>query len=111
MENSIIATSQLTSDDMNSGCCKEEARLNHRFGWCAGTTTDKWIQITFARAMTITAVTMQGHGSPGSPDRTYRYYVQYKDDGASSWTRVKDIANSDKVRKVLSWVEQHLFCI
>ena len=97
MENSIIATSQLTeySDRL---CCKDEARLNHRNGWCPGSTTDKWIQITFAKAMTITAVTLQGHGGSGSRDRTYRYYVQYKDDDASSWIRVKDVANSDKVR-------------
>ena len=99
MENSIIADSQLAADGLSRCCYKEEGRLNHMAGWCAGDTTDKWIQITFTKAMTITAVTLQGHGGPGSSDRTYRYYVQYKDDGASSWIRVKDVANSDKVRR------------
>ena len=98
MEDSIIDNSLLTADGL-ACCSKNHARLNHIYGWCAGSATNKWIQITFAKAMTITAVTLQGHGGSGSSDRTYKYYVQYKDDGASSWIKVKDVANSDKVRR------------
>eukprot|EP00794_Sanderia_malayensis_P007980 gene7980-8837_t len=95
MENSIIQDSQLTASSEFNGNPPANSRLNNGGGWCPGSANNGWLQIAFPYAVTITAVALQGHGGNGSPDRTYKYHVQYYE--SSTWKNVKDSASVDKL--------------
>eukprot|EP00794_Sanderia_malayensis_P017289 gene17289-19017_t len=95
MENGIIQNSQLTASSEYNGNSAAKSRLGHPHGWCSGTTNDGWLQITFPYSVTITAVSLQGHGGHGSPDRTYKYHVQYYE--SNTWKNVKDFNSVDKL--------------
>ena len=92
MESNVIQDAQLSSSTHISIDPPSKARINvARSGWCApNSDSNPWIQVDFQQPMVVSAISTQGHGYPGSVDMTYKYELQYREVGSTSFVHVKN---------------------
>ena len=99
----MIEDSQLSHSSEFSGNPAQNGRLNKGgvFGaaWCAPNgNNNEWLQIDFKQPMVITAIATQGHSGTTSPDRTYKYYLQYREVGSATFVFAKNSTNANMVQ-------------
>ena len=92
IESNVIQDAQLSSSTHISTDPPSKARINMASsGWCAlNSDSNPWIQVDFQQPMVVSAISTQGHGYPGSVDMTYKYELQYREGGATSFVHVKN---------------------
>ena len=103
MESGVIEDSQLSHSNLVAGSPAQNGRLwKYDVGWCAPNGNNnycynEWMQIDFKQPMVITAIATQGHGYRTSADRTYKYYLQYREVGSATFKYAVDSTNSNMV--------------
>ena len=99
MESEVIEDSQLSHSNLVTYSPAQNGRLwKYNVGWCAPNgNNNEWIQIDFKQPMVITAIATQGHGHLSSPDRTYKYYLQYREVGSATFKYAVNSTNSNLV--------------
>ena len=100
METGVIEDSQLSASDDYNGNPVQNGRLNKADrAWCVkGDSSGEWMQIDFKQPMVITAIATQGHGISDSKDRTYKYYLKYREAGSTTFQYAKSSTNGSMVR-------------
>ena len=94
----MIEDSQLSHSSQFNGNPARNGRLNRLGAWCvANGNNNEWMQIDFKQPMMITAISTQGHSSGSSRDRTYKYYLQYREVGSSTFVYAKNSTNFNMV--------------
>ena len=95
MESGVIEDSQLSHSDLVAST----GRLwKYNAGWCARNgNNNEWMQIYFKQPMIITAIATQGHGYSCTGERTYKYYLQYREVGSATFKYAVDSTNSNVV--------------
>ena len=99
MESKVIKNSQLShSSEFNSNPSRN-GRLNlANSAWCVNNgNNNEWMQIDFEQPMVVSAISTQGHGGSISKDRTYKYYLQYRQVGSATFTYAKNLTNGNMV--------------
>ena len=99
MESGVIEDSQLSHSSQFNGNPARNGRLNKgNAAWCVANGNDnEWMQIDFKQPMVITAISTQGHSGGSSGDRTYKYYLQYREVGSSTFVYAKNSTNGNMV--------------
>ena len=101
MESELIEDSQLSHSNEVSGYPASSGRLRKGdAAWCAPNGKDnEWMQIDFNQPMVITAIATQGNSARDSKDRTYKYYLQYREIGSTTFqfAKAKDPVNASMV--------------
>ena len=111
MESRVIEDSQLSHSSELKGNRAQNGRLNkggvYGAAWCvANGNNNEWLQIDFKQPMVITAIATQGHSDSSSKDRTYKYYLQYREVGSATFVYAKNSTNANMVRYsflILQW--------
>lgn len=99
MESKVIEDSQLShSAEINSNPATG-GRLNLvDAAWCPPNGNDnEWMQIDFRQPMLITAISTQGNGVSTSRDRTFKYYLKYREVGVSAFVFAKNSSGGNLV--------------
>ena len=104
MENGVIEDSQLSHSSELNGNPSTNGRLNRAgAAWCVSRAdNNEWLQIDFKQPLVITAIATQGHGIASSRDRTYKYYLQYREVGSTTFQYAKNSTNGNMVRCFLA---------
>ena len=98
MESGVIEDSQLSHSSETGSNPARNGRLNRLGAWCvANGNNNEWMQIDFKQPMMITAISTQGHSDSYAVDRTYKYYLQYREVGSSTFVYAKDSTNGNMV--------------
>ena len=100
MESGVIEDSQLSASTEYNGNPPQTGRLNKASAaWCVPISdNDEWMQIDFKQPMVITAIATQGHGNQNSEDRTYKYYLKYREVGSTTFKFARSSTNGSMVR-------------
>ena len=100
MENGVIEDSQLSHSSELNGNPSVNGRLNKpNAAWCVlKVNKNEWMQIDFKQPMVVTAIATQGHSGSDSRDRTYKYYLQYREVGSTTYQYAKNSTNGNMVR-------------
>ena len=94
----MIEDSQLSHSSETGSNPARNGRLNRLGAWCvANGNNNEWMQIDFKQPMVITAISTQGHSDSHSVDRTYKYYLQYREVGSSTFLYAKDSTSGNMV--------------
>ena len=103
MESGIIEDSQLSASTEFNGNPAPNGRLNKvDAAWCVRMSdNDEWMQINFTQPMVITAIATQGHGIHSSVDRTFKYYLKYREIGSTTFQYAKNSTKGSMVRLFL----------
>ena len=99
MESGVIEDSQLSHSSEFGGNPAQSGRLNKgNAAWCvANKNNNEWMQIDFKKPMMITAISTQGHSYCMAKDRTYKYYLQYREVGSSTFVYAKNSTSGSMV--------------
>ena len=99
MESGVIEDSQLShSNAVNSNPARNGRLWKVNVGWCAPNgNNNEWMQIDFKQPMVITAIATQGHSGRTSVDRTYKYYLQYREAGSPTFKYAVNSTDSNVV--------------
>ena len=98
MESGVIEDSQLSQSGEFGSNPARNGRLDNVGAWCAPNgNNNEWMQIDFKQPMMITAISTQGHSNTVSSDRTYKYYLQYREVGSSTFVYARNSTNGSMV--------------